>query len=77
MPHRIKSIEYLYESKPSRRELKIKLTNRTIIHACSCYESWQQWGGSTEELYATMPTVQAHNDWLHGGERPYLACCDA
>lgn len=66
----IKSITYLYENQPARRELKIKLSNGTIIKALSCYASWEQWGGTDEELYITMPTVERHNDWLHGGERP-------
>ena len=66
----IRSITYLYERQPSRRQLKIKLSNGTTIRAESCHESWEQWGGTVEELYVTMPTVEAHNDWLHGGERP-------
>lgn len=66
----IKSIRYLYENTPSRRQLKIKLNTGATVTAEACYESWQQWGGTTEELYITMPTVEAHNDWLHGDERP-------
>jgi hypothetical protein len=69
IPH-IRSITYLYEKQPSRRQLKIKLSNGRSIRAESCHESWQQWGGTTDELYITMPTVEAHNGWLHGGERP-------
>jgi len=68
----IKSIRYLYENKPSRRKLKIELNNGTIVYAQSCHESWQQWGATEEELFITMPTVEAHNDWLHGGERPSI-----
>lgn len=66
----IKSIAYLYENTPSRRQIKMKLSNGTVIRAESCHESWQQWGGTEEELYVTMPTVERHNEWLHGGERP-------
>lgn len=66
----IKSIRYLYENKPSKRQLKIILSNRRVIRAEACHESWEQWGGTTEELYVTMPVVENHNDWLHGGERP-------
>jgi len=68
---KIKSISYLNENRPSKRQLKIKLTNGTTIRAESCHESWQQWGGTTEELYVTMPVVESHNKWLHGGNRPY------
>ncbi|MBT9176518.1 MAG: hypothetical protein DDT20_00837 [Firmicutes bacterium] len=66
----IRSITYLYECVPSRRALKFRLSNGTTIRAEACHESWQQWGGAVEELYVTMPTVEAHNDWLHGGEKP-------
>lgn len=66
----IKSIRYLYEKRPSRRQLKIKLSSGSTITAEACYESWQQWGGTQSELCATMPIVENHNDWLHGGERP-------
>ena len=68
---KVKKIEYLYENQPKRRQLKLKLSNDTAIRAEACYESWQQWGGTMEELYVTMPIVEAHNDWLHGGEKPY------
>lgn len=68
-PH-IKSIQYLYENQKSRRQLKITLSNKTIVRAESCSESWEQWGGTVDELYITMPVVQSHNSWLHGGERP-------
>ena len=68
---KVKSITYLYENTPSRRKLKIKLSNSTIIYAESCYESWQQWGGTETELYITTSIVEAHNNWLHGGKRPY------
>lgn len=66
----IKSITYLRENQPSRRQLKFRLSNGATIYAESCYESWQQWGGTQDELYITMPTVEAHNEWLHGGVRP-------
>lgn len=66
----IRSITYLSENRPSKRELKIKLSNGTTIRACACHESWEQWGGTTEELYITMPIVEAHNEWLHGGNKP-------
>ena len=67
----IKSITYLAENRVSKRQLKIKLSNGIIIRAQACYESWQQWGGTTDELNITMPIVEQHNNWLHGGDRPY------
>jgi len=66
----VKTVSYLYEKTPSRRQLKIKLSNGTTIRAEACHESWEQWGGTTEELYVSMPVVERHNEWLHGGERP-------
>jgi hypothetical protein len=60
----------LNETRKSKRELKITLSNKVIVRACACYESWEQWGGNKEELYITMPTVERHNKWLHGGDRP-------
>ena len=66
----IKRIEYLGESQPSRRALKITLNNKTVIRVDRCWESWQQYGGTLSELAVTQPTVEAHNDWLHGGPRP-------
>lgn len=66
----IKSIRYLYEITPSRRQLKMTLNNGRVIRAESCQESWEQWGGTAEELYITMPIVERHSDWLHGGSRP-------
>jgi len=66
----VKTISHLYEKTPSRRQLKIKLSNGTTIRAEACHESWEQWGGTTEELYVSMPVVERHNEWLHGGERP-------
>ena len=66
----IKSITYLGESRPSRRELRLQLSNGDTVHAVRCYEAWQQWGASESDLYITMPIVEQHNDWLHGGERP-------
>ena len=66
----IKKIEYPYEKQKSHRQLKMTLSNKTVVRAVACYESWEQWGGTEEELYITMPTVEKHNGWLHGGGRP-------
>lgn len=66
----IRSIEYLHEKQKSKRQLKFTLSNGRKIYAEACYESWMQWGGTTSELFITMPITEAHNDWLHGGEKP-------
>lgn len=74
MKHRgapyIRAIRYLYEKRPRQRQLRMTLSNGTKITAEACHESWQQWGGIVEELRVTMPIVEAHNEWLHGGARP-------
>ena len=66
----IKSISYLYENRKDKRELKITLSNKTVVRASACYKSWRQCGGTNEELSLTVPIVDQHNEWLHGGERP-------
>jgi hypothetical protein len=66
----VKQITYLGESRPDRRKLRLRLSNGTEISAVALYESWQQWGGTHDELCVTQPVVERHNDWLHGGERP-------
>jgi hypothetical protein len=65
---KIKKIELLYQNQVSRRKIKVTLTNGTIIYIEKCYESWQQYGGTTDELRLTVPIADAFNDWLHGGE---------
>lgn len=68
----IKKIEYIGTNDgAAERLIVITLSNNTNIKATSCCESWEQWGGTTEELYVTQPIVEAHNDWLHGGELPF------
>lgn len=65
----ITTVEYCNENKPAERQLKITLSNGTIITAEACHESWEQWGGTVDELYITMPIVEDANEWLHGGKR--------
>ena len=66
----IKSIRYLHERRPAQRQLKLTFSNGRTVRAEACHESWEQWGGTTEKLFITMPLVEQHNEWLHGGERP-------
>jgi hypothetical protein len=56
--------------KISDREVIATLNNGTTIHITSCFESWEQWGGTTDELYATAPIADHYNEWLHGGDLP-------
>lgn len=64
----IRRIELLFVSQPKRRKIKCILTNGTKIYIESCYESWQQCGGTIDELYLTMPIAEKFNSWLHGYE---------
>ena len=65
----IKKVEFQYQNQPSRRRIKVTLTNGTRIFIESCYEGWQQYGGTTEELSLTMHLAEKYNDWLHGHGR--------
>ena len=33
-----------------------------------CCESWEQFGGTTEELRVTVPVADRYNAWLHGAD---------
>lgn len=63
---RIKKIQHLYKNILSRRQLKITLTNGTVIRATACHESWEQYGGNRDELSITQHIVEQNNAWLHG-----------
>jgi len=64
----IKKVEFLFQNQPNRRKIKVTLTNGNVVFIERCYESWEQYGGTTEELWETMPIAEKYNDWLHGGE---------
>ena len=66
MKPKIKKIELLYQNVISRRQVKVTLTNGTIIRIDPCHESWEQYGGTTDELYLTVPIAEKYNNWLHG-----------
>ena len=64
--YKVKKVELLYKNQPNRRKVKCTLTNGTRIYIESCYESWTQYGGTTDELWATLPIAKKYNRWLHG-----------
>lgn len=69
--YKIKDIEFKNNGKIKDREVVVTLDNDTEIHIASCYESWQQWGGTRDELCCTVDVAECANDWLHGmGEIP-------
>jgi len=70
----VKSINYIEGENNEleiSRELKIQLSNDSVVTAVACHESWEQWGGCVDDLYLTQPIVEAHNEWLHGGDLPF------
>ena len=66
----IRKIERLFENQPTRRKVKVTLSNKTVIYIEPCYESWEQYGGTREELWLTVPVAERYNRWLHGGAAP-------
>ena len=68
MKPKIKKLELLYQNVISRRQVKVTLTNGTIIRIDPCYESWEQYGGTTDELWITAPIAEKYNNWLHGND---------
>ena len=54
--------------KVKEREAVVTLNNGTEIHIAPLYESWHQWGGTTDELWTTVSIADCINDWLHGIE---------
>ena len=65
---KIKKIELVGENRPKNRKVKVTLTNGTKITIVPCHESWEQFGGTTEELRVTVPVADKYNAWLHGVE---------
>lgn len=63
---KIKSVALLYKNQPARRKIKVMLTNGTRIYIERLYESWQQYGGTIDELRVTVPMAERFNKWLHG-----------
>ncbi|MBO4544141.1 MAG: hypothetical protein J5725_13305 [Bacteroidales bacterium] len=68
MALKVKKVELQHKNCISRRRVKVTLNNGAIVYIESCYESWQQYGGTREELMLTMPIAERFNDWLHGIE---------
>lgn len=64
----VRKIELLYVNQPNRRKVKVTLNTGSVVYIERCYESWQQYGGTTQELYETMPIAEEYNAWLHGEE---------
>lgn len=68
MERKIVDIEFKDYGEIKDREVVVTLDNDTEIHIAACYESWEQWGGTTEELGYTVDVADCVNEWLHGLE---------
>lgn len=67
MERKIENVQFLNEGK--EREIIVSLSNGAEVHISACYESWEQWGGTIDDLYVTMPIAERNNAWLHGEGR--------
>ena len=63
---KVSKIELRGVSRKEKRSVKATLTNGTGITIVPCYESWEQYGGTRDELYITVPVAERYNAWLHG-----------
>lgn len=64
--YKILNIDFLNEESVEDRQILVTLTNGTKITIVACYNSWQQYGGTEAELWATVPVAERNNKWLHG-----------
>ena len=65
---KIKNIELVGNNRPKNRKVKVTLTNGTTITIVPCYDSWEQYGGTVDELRVTVPVADEYNAWLHGAD---------
>ena len=64
----ITEIKLLNANDVENRQVEVTLSNGTVIKIKKCYESWQQYGGTIEELGMTVDIAERYNKWLHGIE---------
>lgn len=63
---KIKKVEFLYQNQPKRRKIKVTLSDNSRTYIESCFEGWQQYGNTTNNLWLTVPIAEKYNRWLHG-----------
>lgn len=66
MEYYISSIDFINVDDVENREVIVTLNNGTEVHICACYESWEQYNGTTPELATTVDIADCVNEWLHG-----------
>ena len=64
----VTEIKLLNANDVENRQVQVPLSNGTVIKIEKCYESWQQYGGTIEELGMTVDIAERYNNWLHGIE---------
>ena len=64
----ITEIKLLNANDVENRQVEVTFSNGTVIKIEKCYDSWQQYGGTIEELGMTVDIVERYNNWLHGIE---------
>lgn len=64
---KISKVELQYYSQPKRRRIKVHLSNGTKVYIERSWEAWEQYGGTTQELFITQPIAIQYNGWLHEG----------
>ena len=62
----IEKIELLNVEDVKKREVIVTMKSGSKINIISCYESWQQYGGTLDEQWETVFVAKKFNKWLHG-----------
>lgn len=62
----VTEIKLLNANDVENRQVEVTLSNGTVIKIEKCCESWQQYGGTIEELGLTVDIAERYNNWLHG-----------
>lgn len=65
----VSKIQLQYVNQPQRRRIKVHLSNGTNVYIVRCYESYEQYGGTIDELRITLPIAEKYNSWLHGEQK--------
>lgn len=58
----------LTKDENGERECHVELNNGSIVKICACYEGWEQYNGTYEELCTTVDIAYYVNEWLHTGK---------
>jgi len=70
--YEIINVELCNANNVEEREVKVTLENGSEITIVACEESFEQYGGTIDELYSTIDIAMEVVDWLHGGDEPNL-----